>query len=156
MARNRNDPERVTDIVVYAEAFGPERTAKQFGVSQRTVFNYRGLVKASPVLAAACTEKRKHAKERMGEEFIAFLRRGVKKLDELCAEAGPERIRDVAGAVKIVGDLFTVREVFGGQQPQPDREGPATPEAPGDASDRGSAPVHKREGEVARGVHTEH
>lgn len=107
--------EQASSIVVEAELFGNESAAKRHGISRDTVERYRKRIAHDEQLRTLADEKRKLAKAAVAEEFVRFLRRAVNKLDELIEQAKPDQIREVAGAIKVVGELQTVREAIAGQ-----------------------------------------
>jgi hypothetical protein len=147
--RPKLDPKRVAAILSEAEIAGDKITAKRYGITERTIQRYRTLVPASAELSHEIEKNQKIAARELGNEMLRALRVGVAKLEELIAAAKPGDHRvlfEVAGAVKILTDAQTLREVVHGQQPErpkPDSHPSAPPgRAPAEGPTDGAAPVH--------------
>lgn len=133
------EPERAAAIVAEAMYVGDKAAAKRWHVSVRTVERYRARVAADATLAALVERKTKALETEWTQEAVAFLRTGLRKLRELAEDCKVDQIRDVAGAIKIVGELQVVREALGGEQPG-ERSRPAKPgqaPTPNPAADAG-------------------
>lgn len=88
-------------------------------------------MRENPALAEAVSQKRAALDAGWANERRTFLKAGLAKLNELVALAGVDQIRDVAGALKIVGDLELVTNALG-EQPSPPRPSEApSGDAPG-------------------------
>lgn len=99
------DRDRAVKILVDALAVGDEQAAARWGVCTKTLQRYRARLANDPELARAvkATSQKLDAEWRTARR--TFLRAGIRKLQELVDLAGVDKIREVAGAIKIVGDL---------------------------------------------------
>lgn len=122
--------ERTAHILADAAVLGDQLTAKRWGITPRTVQNYKRLLGKNEALTDLYRKKLAVYEKQWGDEGLRFLRRAIAKLDELIAQAGVEHIHQVAGAIKIVGDLGNARELLNGGQrdgaPEPGEEVPPT------------------------------
>lgn len=148
MARSNSttkDPDAVARVVTDSEHLGVERAAKKHGTSKRTVERYRSVAKGDANVAALVAAKKKSIDDDWRNEAVAFLKAATEKLGVLVSMAGPEQIREVAGAIKIVGELTVAKDVLGadGEQSRPHtaHEGPEEVAARPEAEDLGT-PVH--------------
>ena len=127
-----------------AELFGVEEAAKRHSISERTVRRYRAMAAADPDLAREIRERKALVLKQEDLDWATtgrrFLRRSLAKLEELVqqAKAEPGSIREVAGAIKIVGELDVVRSALGGEQPDDPEPGEETPAPPGGVATGGA------------------
>ncbi len=151
MASTKVDPERVAAILLSAELLGDKGALAQWGISQSTLGNYRKHVKTRPEVAAAWEIKKSELADRLGVAFIGCMVSGLEKMQELIAgsKVEPGALREVTGAVKILGELHTVREMLIGKQSGPVGPSQGTPEAQkrdaggtGVPTEPASEPVH--------------
>lgn len=136
MARPRLDRVRAAQVLALAEQSSDEAAAKHWGITVRSVQRYRELLATDVELAAAFAEKKaklEEAAQDWAEAAVEFMLEGIRKLKQLVGEAKVENLRDVTGAVKIVGELDITRKVLGGGRPTADRKGPAPPTSPSGA-----------------------
>lgn len=119
------DPARIATMLADADLTSDEVAAKRHGVSVRTLWRHRARLRQDPALAARVSEKRLALEADWAEERRTFLKAGLAKLNELVALAGVDQIRDVAGALKIVGDLELVTNALG-EQSSPSLSGQTT------------------------------
>jgi len=113
-------------VVALATEIGDVEAAKHFGISARTVARYRAKLAEDTELSALVAEKTKEfaaVSEGWAEQACRFMSSAIDKLNTLVQQAGPEQMRDVVGAIKIVGELEITRKVLGGEQPSSDSEG---------------------------------
>jgi hypothetical protein len=139
------DHDLMARIITDAEILGNERAAKKHGCSVRTVERYRGAYRAEPSVAEKVAAKRKSIDDDWRNEAVAFLKAATEKLGTLVAQAGPEQIREVAGAIKIVGELTVAKDVLGGdgEQSRTDSAHEAPEEvAEGPEASESGTPVH--------------
>ena len=122
MACNVFDREKAVLVLVDAIDCGDQTAMDRWKVSARTLYRYRSRLHADPVLAAAV----KHKRDAMDGEWRSarrtFLRSAIAKLQALIENASEERIRDIAGAIKIVGDLEVVSGALGENAPKAETE----------------------------------
>lgn len=136
--------ERIARIVAEAD-LAPVSTevAKRHGISYRSLMRYQERARSDASLAALVAQEKAALGEDWRRDAIEFIRTAFRRLTELSKEAKVENIRAIAGAVKVTGELLTVREVLGdGKHAGADREGPAPSEAAGDDADRRLPRVH--------------
>jgi hypothetical protein len=138
------EADRLASVVLDADLLGVPRAARVNGVSEDTVRNYRKRILTRPEALEILRAKKTKLEERWVATRHQFLLRTVTKLQELCEKADKDQIREVAGAVKIVGDLHVVGGALNdGEQPEPDRPREEPEEAPQDASGGAEqAPLH--------------
>lgn len=127
MAAPNLNLERVAVIVVDAFALGDATAAAKWKISKRTVERYRARMATDRELSRLVTEKKKAVEADWSAARIRFLRRSIAKLEELVDKAGADQIREVAGAIKIVGELEVVSGTLNGEQPGIDSAGAAAP-----------------------------
>lgn len=141
MASTRLNPERIAAVLFTAELVGDLAAAKKWGVSRSTVENYRRYRVQRPDVAAAWEEKKQQLTDRLGVAFVGCMVAGLEKMQALIAGAKiePGALREVAGAVKVLGELHTVREMLiGGEQLGAIRADPTPPTSSSEPS--GGAP----------------
>lgn len=139
-----SDRERKARIAADTEIHGCEKAAQIHRISARTCrrMHAHAMSGADPELTAIVTKKTRAVLESEDVDWAAtsrrFLRRSIAKLEELVQQAGPDQIRQVAGAIKIVGELDVVRSALrdeqserAGQGPTPPRDAEGTPAATG-------------------------
>jgi hypothetical protein len=101
---------------------GDGEAARHFNISARSVKRYRSRMLGDSELAQAVKLKLgefEAASAGWAEEAANFMSRAIKKLGQLVDEAKPEQMRDVTGAIKIVGELDITRKVMGAGDEQP-------------------------------------
>lgn len=111
-----------------------QAVAKRHGMSEKSL--RRGLKRLAhdKLLAALVQEKANELDKVWSQEAVEFLALALRKAKELIRKAESVKdIRAVMGAIKIVGDLQTVREALNGQQPDTYQPRPKPTAAPGDA-----------------------
>jgi hypothetical protein len=121
--------------------------AKRYGISEKTLQRTKARAHADAALAEAVRQKKaEFAQSAQGwrQVRIRFLRKSIAKLGQLVDEATVSQIREVAGAIKIVGELEAVTQALGdedGEQPSGTRQGSTTKEVEGEAGrDAGRSP----------------
>lgn len=127
-------PDDIARLVADALTVGNDEAAARWNVSVRTVERHRAKAVATPLadgsLSAVVAKNLEVTAGEWRDVAVEFLRKGIAKLGALIDQAGKEQIRDVAGAVKIVGELQVVREALGVDQPGAAAEGRAAPQGP--------------------------
>lgn len=129
--------ERAATIVAETTAFTIPEVAQRNRVTGQTVRNYLKREQRDEAFAARCAKKRsallaelERQKHDWADDAVRCLRRSFQKLEELIDQAKPDKgvIREIAGAVKIVGELQVVRTALSGEQSRSNHEGSAAPE----------------------------
>ncbi len=131
MARDQFNRERAARILAEAACIGDKKAAERNGVSDRSIRNYRLRMETDAELSALFQTKKKLIETEWRQEAITFLRTSIAKLGDMVQAADNTQIREVAGAIKLVGELALMKDVLGGKQPGADREGPAPGTPPG-------------------------
>lgn len=129
MPTPRVDVERASGILAEAAIHGDALAAKRAGVSTQTVYRYRKRQAVDPRLSELVEKKKQLLVEQWEPGAIRYMVKLQAKLEELLDEATIENLRDLAGSMKITGELLVAHGVLGGKQSGTDRESPA-PEAP--------------------------
>lgn len=137
--QRRFDPHRAAAILVDAIALGDQTTADKWQVSVKTIFRYRERMATDPVLSDTVREKVRAQSADWADVRLQFLRSTIAKLQALVALATVEHLHQVAGALKIVGDLHVVVNALGADEQQPVAHLPG-PGAPADAPGEGAEP----------------
>ena len=105
---------------------GDAAAAQKWGLSDRSIRNYRARLDDDPELAALFYAKKAALMGAWGDAAGRFLGRALERLELLVAEADhPSYIGDIADAVKVVGELAIAKEVLG--EPESDSQGPQPP-----------------------------
>ena len=116
MANPKFDREHAVRAIADATVMGDKEACKLHGISTATIYRYREKLRGSPDLIEA--EKRKSAQ--LNREYnmqrAHFLAEGFAKLRSLIHEADGTQIRDVAGALKIAGELHTTAALISDEQ----------------------------------------
>lgn len=133
----RVDPDRVSNILVDAFALGDSATARKWRISTRTVKRYRARMKEDPALRAIVVEKNKEVSHDLATLRVAFLRDGLQALRDKLPTGS---LYEIAGAVKIVGELHQTALMVNDDEFRPDGESEMAPEAEG-GSGRATSPA---------------
>lgn len=138
------DRTRVARVLVDAHLMGDQRAAERNGLSPRTIRNYRRRLDSDERLAAVFRARMIQAEREWSSVAVAFLRRGIEKMDELVAKATEVADLDkVRAAVQTVGELQVVVEALSEQGAGAAREGHAGPTPQGvSADDDGGEDLH--------------
>lgn len=131
--RGGYDPDRASWILLDAIALGDTAAAKKWGCHRRTIEGYRARVKTDEQLAGLLAEKRREAETDLANLRVRFLRRALKVL-EVKIQAEGATVYEIAGAVKIVGDLHQVALTLG-EDERPDCPDPEAAEAESGSSE---------------------
>ncbi len=125
----RLDTNRCATILAECSFTKPGIVAKRWGITVRSIQKYQDREEADPEFAEVVSKKRALLESEWKDVAIRFLRTGLAKLEELVEKAKPEPgiIREVAGAIKVVGDLQIVRTALNGEQPRTNPEGQEAP-----------------------------
>jgi hypothetical protein len=136
------DRRRAARILADAAMMGDAKAAERWGVTDRSILNWRQRLENDDELAQAFVEELRKAEEDWRSERLKFLRLGLSKLTELVGKAdGPHDIRSVAEAVKVVGELQVASDVLNGS-PATDQPNTRPPATSGDDGSGEGAEVH--------------
>lgn len=146
MAAPKLNRELAAKVIALALQAGHEAAAKHFGISTKSVGRYLKLAETDPHLSGVVQTRKlelEAASQGWAFEAAGFMVLGIKKLGQLVAQAKVEQMRDVTGAIKIVGELDITRKALGGgEHPRADRQGQAPQDASGAAvADPSGAPA---------------
>jgi len=126
------DYDRISEILVDSIALGDAAARAKWKISPRSLERYHARVRTDRKLAEAVDRKKLHQEADWAEVRLAFLRKAIGKLHVMLDGADIDHMRDVAGAIKIVGDLHVVSGALSVEQPRPARaSAPATPHGAG-------------------------
>jgi hypothetical protein len=142
------NPERAARVLLDALALGDGAAAEKWKVTVRTVENYRARLLTDVHFSALFESLKRKEDGAWRMVRLRFLRKTIAKLETLVDQAdSPKYIRDVADAVKVIGELQIASDALGVDlNADAPGESPAAPEggagsSPGGAS--GGAPsVH--------------
>lgn len=107
--------ERAAIILVEAAFFGDKPTARKFGVTTRTIQNYRQRLEEDDELSAFFTIKKQRFEDEWADELPAAIRASIRFLARAAQEANPmdpNVIHSVAGALKILADVTLTKQVL--------------------------------------------
>lgn len=102
MTNAQRDPEYVSEVLVDALALGDKSTAAKWGLDRRTIQRYRVMARTDPKLQALIEEKNAATAHDLATLRISFLRDA---LDAARGKLATATLYEVAGAIKIVGEL---------------------------------------------------
>jgi hypothetical protein len=143
MAKTGLDLDRAARVLVDAFALGDRTAADRWKISEKTVRRYRARLETDPELSALVLQKKAREEHDWRVSRMRLLRATMARLEALVADAKVEQLRDVAGVLKIVGDLEVATDVLNREQPRPDSTGPwAPPDAAGPDGADDAPPVH--------------
>lgn len=129
------DSQLAASILVEAVFHGDTATAEKFGITTRTIRNYRKRLLENPDFSADLAERVKHAKNTLlsrtwAENLDLALNRTIVKMLEAVEgqpEYIPEALEAITGAFSALSEFALAREVLG----VADRKQNAAAEAPG-------------------------
>lgn len=133
--------QRAARILVDAFALGDKTAADKHGVSEKSVQRYRQRLEEDGQLSALVRRLQARAHRDWSASRLNFLRGGIDKLNALVAEADVSQIRDVAEAVKVVGELQVASDALNvGDVDHLEGDDPSSTAS--DAGEGGTDPVH--------------
>lgn len=112
---SRIDYNRAASILIEAAYFGDKEAAERWGVTSRTIRNYRLRLDDDPQLSVIFHEKKQLWESTWAEEAPAALRAGIRFLMRAAREANPkdpEAIHAVAGAFKLLAEIVFTKDVL--------------------------------------------
>jgi hypothetical protein len=100
----------MAQVVAMADDVGDKLAASHFGVTERTVQRYRSIAKSGQnvALSEALENKKAELNAVRGDwtvEAVATMTTLVRKVGELAEKATLSNLRDLVGAIKILGEL---------------------------------------------------
>lgn len=120
----QHGPEFRAQVVAEAKASTIDQAAKRNGVSRRSVFRWLKEASGDTEMARTVTRKTQLIERDWAETAKAAMRDLLGELVRVVKKAGGEngavpdgRIHEIAGAVKIVGELGVAKEMFGRGRP---------------------------------------
>ena len=104
----------VAQVVLDAIYDHDDRVAKRYGISKRTITNYRALVRDDDVYAAVFAHKKKLREDDWVKDIPAAIAAGLEWLRNKLpsVEATPEGVHAVAGAVKLLAEVDLTNRVI--------------------------------------------
>ena len=102
-------------ILVEAVFFGDKTTAAKYGISTRTIRNYRKRLSEDAKFSALFQEKKEHAEQEWAHEMPAAIRASIDFLRKAANSAktdDPDAIHAVAGALKILSEVAITKQVI--------------------------------------------
>lgn len=107
--------ERMAQALSLARRVGDKEAARHYGVHERTIQRWREKAPHDTELSTLVETKRAELDAEIGSwelEVVRTLSVGAVKLRELILGAGQNQMRDVVGAMKILGELDITRKVM--------------------------------------------
>lgn len=139
---SRLDYDRVATILVDALYKGDDHAANAWGITKRTIRNYRQRLREDEALSAIFLEKKLLAEQAWADDLPAAIREGIDYLRKAPRHLDytPDNVHAVTGAVKILAELDIVRTVLNARyaelrQPLGEEDRPMGAVGPGDDRD---------------------
>lgn len=99
--------ERIAEILVAAFLDGDRKASERYGITDRTLRNWRKLLDTEPKLSELFRAKKAQASEGWANEVpgairsaVTFLRRAAEEGDPTC----PDMVHSIAGAMKLLSE----------------------------------------------------
>lgn len=115
MAKRRLNLERVAGILVEAAYYGDEVTAKEHGITTRTIRNYRSRLAKNDELSAFFRIKKQEFENRWANELPEALEAGIRYLMKAAKQADPSEpkaIHSIANSLKTLADIALTKRVL--------------------------------------------
>lgn len=109
------DYDRVASILVEAAFFGEKPTAKRWGITDRTILNYRNRLNEDSELSDIFIRKKEAFETNWADEIPSAIRSAIRFLQTASQQADPadpESIHAVAGALKILAEVGLTKEII--------------------------------------------
>ncbi len=109
------DYDRLATILVEAAFFGDKSVVQKWGITQRTIINYRNRMAENDELSQVFILKKDRFEQEWATEIPTAIRAGIHFLGEAAKQAdpsNPEHIHAVAGAVKILAEIGLTKEIL--------------------------------------------
>lgn len=107
--------ELAATVLVEAIYIGDRQAAQKYGVSERTIRNWRKRLADDPHFAAFFQHKKSASERDWGADLIPAIRASIEFVQRAAREldtANPEAVHAVAGALKILTEVALTREVI--------------------------------------------
>ena len=114
MATPKLDREKAIRVLIDAARLGNRKACELHKITERTLWNYRNRFESDPQLTEAFRVKNAVEDRSWKAARRSALTAGIQRLEELIALALPDQIRDVANAVKVLGELEITQGVLDG------------------------------------------
>ena len=114
-SRTKFKPDLAASVLVEAAYSNDEKAALKFGVSQRSIPNWRARLDTDPEFASIFHSKRDRFESSWADELPAAIRACVDFIKRAALEAShtkPDVIYSVAGALKIVSDIQMSKDII--------------------------------------------
>jgi hypothetical protein len=112
---NSINVERATSVLVEAVFFGDKEAANRYGLSVRTIDNYRKRINTDKDFAAIFYQKKQEFEKNWADEIPGAIRAGTRFLLKSFQEADYKDasvIHAVAGAMKILTEIGLAKEII--------------------------------------------
>lgn len=109
------DRERMAWVLLDALSLGDNVAARKWKLCARTVQRYRERMRIDPELSSVVAEKAAGVEVELASLRVRFLRKALREL-ETKITAPEATVYEIAGAVKIVGELHQVSEALGDER----------------------------------------
>jgi hypothetical protein len=129
MGAHALDPDEVATILVDADTLGDRDAAARYGISDRTIRLHRQRMRENDEIAALYRDKKARLEAQWAHDRRRVLGKALAKVEALIEQAGVDQLRDVVGAIKVIGDLELVGNAIRGEQLGGDSPGQTAPAA---------------------------
>jgi hypothetical protein len=122
---SRLDYDRVASILVEAAFFGDPQASQRWGITERTIRNYRAKLDEDSELSSFFLVKKQAFESEWATEIPMAIRAGIHFLGEAAKKANPtdpDTIHAIAGAVKILAEVGLTKEIIDARLGRYDRE----------------------------------
>lgn len=104
--------ETLADAWAMAQVHGFPKAAKAYDVHPETIRRAGVKIAADEALRAHAEQKKQELAENWRPDAMRVLRAGLESLEKLFAEAKPDQLRDVAGAVHLLAEKIIAVDAF--------------------------------------------
>lgn len=107
------DLDRLAMILVEASFFGDRRAAEKWGITARTVHNYRKRLNTDAEFSKLFNLKRQEYQQDWIEDIPATVRNGIQWLSQAFNKLEPtaENVHAITGAIKILTEIGLTKEL---------------------------------------------
>ena len=121
----RLDLDRVAMILVEAVFYGDIPTAARWGITERTIRNYRTMLNEDAELSVIFRLKKEKFETEWANEIPAAMRAGLRFLMRAAEDAdhkNPDVIHAIAGGMKIMAEIGLTKEIIDARLGRGDRQ----------------------------------